>query len=153
MGMRKYLILLSFMTIAKFSFSQMARPQSKQELIAVCDRFMDMFKDAQFRQAFNFLKHYSVIEDNKLDTLGVTVSHQMGGLKNSYGRIVGYERISAREVKNSIVKVVYIIKFEKTFLQLRFILYSPGGASGWTINNFRYNEELDELTFEEPKKP
>ena len=151
--MRKYLILLTLLTSAKFSFSQLAKPQSKQELIAVCDKFMDMFKDAQFRQAFSYLKHYSVIEDSKLDTLGITVSRQMGGLKNSYGRIVGYERVSAREVRNSIVKVVYIIKFEKTFLQLRFILYSPGANSGWTINNFKYNEELDELNFEEPKRP
>jgi hypothetical protein len=151
--MRKYLILLSFVALAKSSFSQLAKPQSKQELIAACDKFMDMFKDAQFRQAFNFIKHYSVIEDSKLDTLGMTVAHQMGAIRNGYGRIVGYERVSAREIKNSVVKLVYIIKLEKTFLQCRFILYSPGGATGWTINNFKYNEEMDELNFEEPKRP
>jgi len=151
--MRKYLILFSFMALAKSSFSQMAKPQTKQELIAVCDKFMDMWKDGQIRQAFNFIKHYSVIEDTKIDTLGMTVARQMGAIKNGYGRMVGYDRVSAREVKNSVVKLVYIIKLEKTFLQCRFILYSPGGASGWTINNFKYNEEMDELIFEEPKRP
>ena len=145
--MVKYLYVLVFLIFSTFSFSQtlMKHPQNKQELIAVCDKFMDVLSSGKVEQAFNLLKPYSVIENYKLDTMTVTVTRQLKMLERVYGKLVGYEQTSVKEVKTSLVKVVYIWKFERMFLELHFILYNSGAGTGWTITNFKYDDEMGDL--------
>jgi hypothetical protein len=141
--MKKPILLLFLTLITKFSFCQLNHPQNRQDLIAICDKFMDAFKSERFDKAFDLIKPYSVIENYKLDTLASTVSRQVGGLSSVYGKLIGYEQVSDKQVKYSLVKLVYMIKFEKGFLELHFILYNNG--TGWTITNFKYDEKTDDL--------
>jgi hypothetical protein len=143
--MPRYLVLFFLLTTSKLSFSQINHPQNKQELIAVCNKFMDTFKSEQYEQAFNLIKPYSVIENYKLDTMASTVTRQMAMLSDSYGKLVGYEQTAVKEIKLCLIKVVYIVKFEKSFLELHFILYNSGTGTGWTITSFKYDEETGDL--------
>ena len=125
------------------TFCQINHPKNKQEIIVICDNFMDKFKSGKYSDAFDLIKPYSVIEDYKIDTLAKTSQQQMTALSGSYGKVISFEQISDKLVKSTLSKLTYILKFEKYFLKVRFILYNNG--NGWTITNFKYDDEIDDL--------
>jgi hypothetical protein len=141
--MPKLSFLLMLVILCQSAFSQINRPKNKQELIAVCDKFMDTFKSQKYNEAFDIVKPYTVIEDYKLDTLAKKSEHQMISLSGAYGKVISFEQITEKPVKNSLSKLIYILKFEKYFLKFRFILYNNG--AGWTIISLKYDDEVDEL--------
>jgi hypothetical protein len=141
--MPKLFFLLLLVIFCQSAFSQINHPKNKQELIAVCDKFMDTFKGQKYNEAFDIVKPYTVIEDYKLDTLAKKAEHQMMSLSGVYGKMMSFEQISEKPVKTSLSKLIYILKFEKYFLKFRFILYNNG--VGWTIINLKYDDEIDEL--------
>mgnify|MGYP003406546593 CR=1 FL=1 len=60
-----------------------------------------------------------------------------------YGKIVGYELIEEKTLKNALARRKYILKFEFYFLTFDFILYNNN--TGWTVSNFYYKDETKEL--------
>src|SRR6266436_5424335 len=109
--MQKSILFLLIVLASKVSFSQQNHPQNKQELIAVCTKFMDAFKSGKYDDAFQNLKSYTAIEDYKIDTLLKTVKGQMTNISSVYGKTLSYEEVSEKDVKNSLVKLVYLVKF------------------------------------------
>ena len=141
--MSKLSFLLVLLLSWQFAFSQINHPKNKQELIGVCDKFMDIFRSGKYQDAFNLIKPYTVIEDYKLDTLAKSAREQMIGLSSSFGKAISFEQISEKPVKSSLSRLLYILKFEKSFLRFRFILYNNG--EGWTITGVKYDTQLDDL--------
>lgn len=141
--MAKIYFLVIIVLSNQFSFGQINHPINKQDLIVVCTKFMETFKSEKYTEAFDLLKPYSVIEDYKMDTMAIATPEQMKTLSGSYGKMISFEQLSAKEVKGSLVKLVYLLKFEQYYLKFCFILYNNGG--GWTITNFKYNDEIDDL--------
>jgi hypothetical protein len=136
---------------SQFSMGQVKHPTNKQEIIGVCAKFMESFKNEKFEAAFDLLKPYSVIENYQLDTIANTAKKQIKGLSNSYGKIISYEALPEKNIKNSLVQLNYLLKFERDFLRLSFVLYYNG--SSWTITNFKYNSEIDDLFSVSAKQP
>lgn len=141
--MQKSVLFLLLLLASKLSFGQLNHPQTKQELIAGCTKFMDAFKLGKYDDAFQNLKAYSVIEDYKIDTLVKTVKEQMAVISSAYGKTLSYEEVSEKQVKNSLIRLVYLVKFEKFYIKFFFILYNNG--SYWTITNFKYTEDITDL--------
>ena len=141
--MQKSILFLLIVLASKVSFSQQNHPQNKQELIAVCTKFMDAFKSGKYDDAFQNLKSYTAIEDYKIDTLLKTVKGQMTNISSVYGKTLSYEEVSEKDVKNSLVKLVYLVKFEKFYIKFFFILYNNG--SYWTVTNVKYTEDITDL--------
>jgi len=136
-----FILLLSLP--GQIALCQVNRPKNKQELIAVCDKFMDAFKKGKCTEAYDLIKPYTVIQDNQLDTLAAKSTRQMIALTATYGKAISYELVSEKAVKLTLSRVIYLLKFEKSFLRFRFILYN--NEDGWTIENFKYDELMDDL--------
>jgi hypothetical protein len=149
--MRKLLAIVLLSLSLKSSLAQQTRPQNKQDVIGVCAKFMVTFGRQKFSEAFDMLKPYSVIEKYKLDTMANTVKSQMVSLSSSYGKIISYEELSEKDIRSSLIQLLYLLKFEKAFLKFTFILYNNG--SSWTITNFRYSDQIDDLFTTIPKQP
>jgi len=140
---RTFAVIAFFALNSQFVAAQVKYPTNKIEMIGVCTKFMETFKNEKFSEAFDLLKPYSVIEDYKLDTLAKTAKDQMASLSSSYGKIISYEELSEKDIKGSLVQIIYLLKFQQAFLKFTFILYN--NDSGWTITNFKYNDEIDDL--------
>jgi hypothetical protein len=97
--MRKLAAIAMLFLSLKSSLAQQMRPQTKQEVIGVCAKFMDTFIREKFSEAFDLLKPYSVIGNYKLDTMANTVKGKMVSLSSSYGKIVSYEEVSEKTLK------------------------------------------------------
>ena len=141
--MKKFCLLFALVLSFGFSFGQVKHPKTKQEIIAVCNKFMDTFQKGKYSEAFDLMKPYTVIEDYKLDTLTNTAKAQMISVNNSYGKTIGFELVSEKAASLSLLKVTYILKFEQSVLKFRFVLYN--NELGWTIIKFKYDADIDDL--------
>ena len=64
-------------------------------------------------------------------------------VQESYGKAVSAEFVKEKLVKDFLIKRFYILRFEQSYLQFYFILYNNN--FGWTITNFGYDQEIDDL--------
>jgi hypothetical protein len=142
--MHKLIAVLLFFAVNGTS-AQVKHPKTKEEIIGVCNKFMDAFKTGDYGLAFGTIKPYSVIEPYKLDTITGRVRTQMAGAIRVYGKAISYDEVSEKQVKGSILRLVYLLKFEKFFLKVVFVLYNNG--NGWSITSFDYSENVDDLFF------
>ena len=133
------LILLLFL----FIFSCHETDPGKQKIISSCNEFMEDFRTGNIDEAFEKLKQVSVIEPEKIDTLAATADRQMKSISGSFRKFVSYSLVKEKEVSDFLIELIYILKFENSFLKFKFILYKT--RTGWKINQFAYNDELDEL--------
>ena len=141
--MPRLTLILFLSLLSQFALCQVNHPKSKQELIAVCDKFMDAFRRGKCIEAYELIKPYTVIENYQLDTLAGKSTQQMITLSETYGKVISFELVSEKPVKNTLSRVIYLLKFEKSFLRFRFILYN--NENGWTIENFKYDKAMDDL--------
>ncbi|WP_153798712.1 hypothetical protein [Foetidibacter luteolus] len=117
--------------------------KDKKQLDKVCDTFMEFFTKAKTHDAFLLLRKNTVVDLNTIDTLQLTVDNQMKSTFPAFGKMLSYEFITERKIKDFIVKRFYILRFERYYLKFDFTLYKAKG--GWTITHFKYEEELFEL--------
>jgi hypothetical protein len=140
--MQKLIVALLLFAVSS-TFAQTKHPKTKEEIVAVCNKFMDAFKAGDYGLAFGTVKPYTVIEPYKLDTITGRVRTQMATAIRTYGKVNSYEEVAEKQIKGSVVRLVYLLKFEKFFLKVVFILYNNG--TGWSITSFDYSENVDEL--------
>src|SRR5258708_32460132 len=108
--MLRLTFILFLLLLSQFALCQVNHPKSKQELIAVCDKFMDAFRKGKCTEAYDLIKPYTVIEDYKLDTLASKSTKQMLALSDSYGKAISFEQVSEKPVKNTLSRVIYLLK-------------------------------------------
>jgi hypothetical protein len=111
---------------------------NRDSLNRYCDHIMQTFAEGKFREATQLFKQNSVMDSTSVNNIGITMSDQMAGVLPYYRKIVGYELITEKEVKNSLALRQYLLKFENYFLIFDFFLYNNG--TGWTISNFYYKD-------------
>ena len=110
---------------------------------AVCEKYMQYFKDNKVAEGIALLKLNSVIPGETIDKMQATIEGHMVIMVGNYGKILSYEFIQEKKIKDVLAKRYYLLKFERFYVKFDFTLYN--GAQGWTIVNFNYNEELAEL--------
>lgn len=139
------LIFATLLTLTIFSCEQgkVQVDNDKERLNSVCDKFMQTFREGNLPGAMEILKQNSIIGNSAIDTLQETIKEQLNNIFPSYGKMLSYEFISERKIKNFITRRFYILKFDKYYLKFDFTLYNNGKR--WTITGFKYNEELLEL--------
>jgi hypothetical protein len=119
--------------------------EDKGRIDNVCDKFMQAFSKGRYKEAIDLLRHNSVLEPEKIDTLQATIERQSINAFPAYGKMVSSEFIVERKVKDFITKRFYVLKCEKYPVKFDFTLYK--GSNGWTITSFSYNDELIELLY------
>jgi len=138
-------ITVFFLSMALIACRQKNQPidKDKEKIDKVCDTFMKLFAEDKPHDALQLLKQNSVMTPASIDTLQVTIDNQMNNYFPAYGKILSYEFILERKIKDFITRRFYILKFDKYYLKFDFTLYRAN--NNWTITSFTYDEELIEL--------
>ena len=141
------LLTTFFLSLAFISCEQnkQGTDKDKKRIDEVCDQFMQTFADGKIREALQLLKQNTIIAPATIDSLQVTIVNQADKAFPSYGKILSYEFVTERKIKDFIAKRIYILKYDKYYLKFDFTLYNNG--KGWTITNFNYNEDLVEILY------
>lgn len=141
--MNKLIFTFLLSAITLISYGQVNAANNRDSLNKFCDKVMQTFVDGKFSNAIQLFKQNSVMDIITIDNLDKTVNEQMAGILPAYKRIMGYELIEEKVIKNTLVRRRYLLKFENYFLTFDFILYNNG--LGWTVSNFNYKDEPKEL--------
>lgn len=138
------LLTAFFLSLALVSCGQnkLSTDKDKERIDKVCDQFMQAFADGKIQEALQLLKQNSVMLPATIDTLQVTIAEQADKFFPAYGKILSFEFVTERKVKDFIAKRFYVLKY---YLKFDFTLYNNG--KGWTITNFNYNEDLIEVLY------
>lgn len=137
--MIKPTLIFCLLFVSLFSYGQVITDTGRTSMNAVCDRFMQTFQAGKFSEAVQLLKKNSTMGNSFIDDLDRTVNEQMNNIQVNYKKIVGYELIEEKELKNVLARRRYILQFELYFLTFDFYLYNNG--SSWTISGFYYMDD------------
>ncbi|MBK7433179.1 MAG: hypothetical protein IPI66_04230 [Chitinophagaceae bacterium] len=137
--MRRSFLFLSFLLTALLSTGQLKPDSSRAGISALCDKFMQTFQSGRFSEAVQLLKVNSTLGAGFVDNLDKSMSSQMGSVQYNYKKMVGFDLIEEKEIKNILIRRRYLLKFEMYFLSFDFYLYNNG--TGWTISGFYYNDD------------
>jgi hypothetical protein len=137
----------AFLSLTLIACGQKTQPvdKEKQRLDKVCDTFMKLFTDGKTHDAMQLLKQNTVMTPAAIDTLQLTIDNQMNYYFPAYGKMISYDFVVERKIKDFITKRFYILKFDKYYLRFDFTLYKA--TNGWTITHFKYDDELIELLY------
>jgi hypothetical protein len=144
--MKKYLtIFIAFICFTACGQTTKSVDPDKEKLNNVCDKFMNEFQEGKTSDAMLLLKRNSVMAVSAIDTLEVTIKNQLDQILPAYGKMISSEFIVERNIKDFISQRLYILRFEKYYLQFQFTLYKTN--VGWKITNFKYKEDLLEILY------
>jgi hypothetical protein len=93
-------------------------------------------------KAFKQLFVDSKIPASKPQAVDMLIRQTNSGLP-MYGKNLGFELISEDKFGSSVVKLVYLLKFERHPIVWEFFFYKP--YSKWFLANVRYNDQLNTL--------
>ena len=141
--MTKLIFVLCLVLLTDNLFAQSKFFKEKNTVELACDKVMTLFKDSKFSEALDSLKPYSIIEATQFDGMLATVIQQMEKAGSRYGKLLSYDFIKERPIKEFFSRRLYVLKFENYFLEAYFNLYNNG--SGWTITYFGYTQDIEDL--------
>lgn len=120
-----------------------SRFTTRDSLNVFCDKVMKTVVDGKFSEAIQMFTQKSVMDATVINNIDKTLNDQMPNILPYYGKILGYELIEEKSLKNALARRKYILQFEYYFLTFDFILYN--NSKGWTVSNFYYKDETKEL--------
>lgn len=141
--MNKLFCTALFSSFVFFSQAQATLFTSKDSLNVFCDKVMQAFAERKFSEAIQLFRKRSVLDTTTINSIDKNLVEQMANLQPYYKKIVEYEYIEEKAIKNSVVRRRYLLKFENYFLTVDFVLYN--NRSGWTVSNFNYYDNPKEL--------
>jgi hypothetical protein len=145
--MNKLICAFLFASLTFVSCAQQTKmDKDKERINTVCDKFMQNFRDDKIPEALKILKENSeVIANSAINNLQETITDQMNTMLSCCGKILSYDFILERKIKDYLAKRFYILKLEKYYMKFDFTLYKS--STGWTITNFNYNQDLIEVLY------
>ena len=141
--MRKLISIIFLSIIFSVSHGQSKMFTTKDSINIFCDKVMQTLVDGKYSAAIQMFKQRSVMDATVIDKIDKTLNDQMPGILPYYGKIMSYELVEEKQLKNALIRKRYILKFESYFLSFDFVLYNNG--TGWSVSNFYYKDETKEL--------
>lgn len=141
--MAKLFFTIALCFFVLLSYGQSRLFTSKDSINIYCDKVMQTFEKAKYSEAIQLFRKHSVMDTTTINNIDKTMNEQMEALQPYYKKVMGFEFLEDRAIKNSVVRRRYLLKFENYFLTVDFFLYNNG--SGWTVSNFNYRDDPKEL--------
>jgi hypothetical protein len=107
------------------------------------EEFFIKLMDARVNAAFDELLAGSPIKDK-----GNTVKNLVDKTSDAliaFGKPIAVEFIKQQTYGDSIVRLVYILKYERAPLAWEFYFYQPTPKANWSLINLRFNDDPDLL--------
>ena len=141
----KKLLFTTFLLLSTFLFSQEIDKnytfKSKDQIQTFSEEVMNSFAKNNFKNAYAILTMKWILPENELDQLEGLTLKQMNMVGSRYGEITGYEFYKDLNINNTLLRKIYILKFENNPIVFLFTYYNSG--KGWMLNGFKYSDDLD----------
>lgn len=104
--------------------------------------FLTMVQEGKISEAYDQLFIGSSIPVSKPQAVEMLKMQTSSGLP-LYGNIIGFEKIREEKFGTSIVRLVYVLKSEKSPTTWEFYFYKP--KSDWFLSNILFNDQYQLL--------
>ena len=109
----------------------------------LCEGFLTEIDRGDFDKAYELMMRHSWLPEKEVMAVKAATQKQLPALAPRFGRIVGHEFIRKETAGASLIRLVYITKFENHVLRWRFLFYNSG--KGWLVNTFSYDDKIQEM--------
>lgn len=140
--MRKLISVIILSIFFSVSYGQ-SKYTTRDSINMFCDKVMQTLVEGKYSTAVQMLTQKSVLDASVINNVDKTLNDQMPNILPFYGKILSYELVEEKALKNVLVRKRYILKFENYFLSFDFVIYNNG--TGWTVSHFYYKDETKEL--------
>lgn len=119
--------------------------KSESEVRVFSDSVMREVATGSLKSGFDKISSaYTVVPKVEIDGIVSQAMLQVPVMEARFGKSIGYEFISESRAGDSVLKYVYLHKFEKHAIVWQFVFYRP--SQTWLLNSFKYSDSvLDEL--------
>ena len=94
-------------------------------------------------KGLDLMAPYLIIPKSEFETTKSQFAMQAPMFENRFGKTLSSEYISTEKVGSSLIKILYIQKFERHIMYWNFYFYKP--KNEWVLNTFRSNDSLELL--------
>ena len=116
--------------------------KSVKETQAVSDKCTGLFADWKIDEMMNEIIKYTVVSESEMRELGEKTKGFKDMLTESYGEIIGYEKIKNEALNDFAIRETYVIRMEYFAIRVIYVYYKNN--QGWTLNSFNWDDEWKE---------
>jgi hypothetical protein len=110
----------------------------------LCENALSHIVDGEVAKGIAVLRPYALsISKSDMDSLENQLLGQAETIKESYGDPIGYVLISRVNLKDTVLKTVYVVKYERHLIRWTFIFYKP--YDSWILDFFNYDDSIEDL--------
>ncbi len=110
---------------------------------ALCDEAMDLQHAGETARAFGRLSAHWAFSQDEMTKLQREVERTRAVVADRYGDALDYRLVREDTTADVLARFVYLERFELHGLRWRFTFYE--GASGWTLNDVFFDDEVEAL--------
>lgn len=141
----KLLIVLIMIAFQNFGLAQTEKGLTNEEEIKEkCQQIVDDFTNDEITSAFEKIRKLWVLPEDEFDYLEKKSIEQLNLVEDRFGASIGNKLAKENLIEDVLYQVVYVVKFEKHGLRIRFIFYN-GKEGKWYLNNFKWDDSLSKL--------
>ncbi|WP_338764942.1 hypothetical protein WAF17_00645 [Bernardetia sp. ABR2-2B] len=137
------IILLFISMTFVFSQSQLETLKTKEDAKKMSKEVISLFKDSKIKEAVEKMSPYWPISPAEMATFQEKTEGYMDLLGNTYGAVIGTEKIQQEKISDFALRETYVMLYQKSAIRLIFTYYK--NKQGWTINSFKWDENYEEL--------
>lgn len=135
--MKKILVLLSLLISSNIYADSFATKEEAKELVA---RVMKYAEKGEVHKGFELFKPYLIIPVAEYDVMVNNLKMQQPTIEQRFGKTVGVEFIKEDVVGDSLMRIIYLHKYEKHFMRWEFYFYKARDT--WVLNTFNYDDKF-----------
>lgn len=141
----KYLFKIASLCLLTISLTgaDLKSLKSIEEARAHSDEVMELFEGQKYELMFRRVGDCMPLPENELENLKSSTIRQINGVAGRFGEIIGHNFIKEEAVEDFYIRRTYVLRFENHMLRVYFIYYRNN--EGWLLNNFKWDDNIDEL--------
>ncbi|MBD1873608.1 hypothetical protein H6F75_08945 [Nodosilinea sp. FACHB-131] len=105
------------------------------------DGFFERIKQGKYSEALDYIYQDNPWIQNQRDQLQ-SIRTQVSSLPELLGMYQGHEKLVEEDLAGRLVRVDYIVFFDRQPMRFEFQFYNSNGA--WRIQNFSFQEDLSQ---------
>jgi len=118
--------------------------RTEKDVQSLCENALSHIVNGDLAEGVATLRPYATnISKDDVDSLENQLLGQEGTIRQSYGDAIGSVLISRENLKDTILKVVYVVKYERHLIRWSFIFYKP--YDSWILDYFNYDDDIEAL--------
>lgn len=129
--------------LAATTFAAAAQSQTLATLAEarkLADGVMGSVGTGNYEGAWKQMKPYAVVPAAEFDAFAAQFNSQLPGILQRYGAGSGSEFVREEKAGESLVRLVYLAKHERSAMRWFFVFYR--GPKGWALSDFKFDGNL-----------